>query len=197
MNYNDIQDIIENCPDLPLFENNNDLRKEYSREWQKYLKHKRNVYTHIDDKSIDANMVSEANWILRNKYMSCESFGVNARTGDICFIDFGQAYVNEIGYQHFGLIMTFCKNKALVIPMTSNSIQYHKALDEENPDGKVHLLRIGLIPGLNKPSVLFMNDMKFINSSRIIDVKAHLDVKSSLFRLIQQRMLKIMFDNAK
>ena len=25
MNYNDIQDIIENCPDLPLFENNNDL----------------------------------------------------------------------------------------------------------------------------------------------------------------------------
>jgi len=193
MNYDKIQEIIEVCPNLPLFENNSDLKREYSREWQKYLKHKRNVYEHIDDKSIDANMVSEANWILRNKYVSCESFGVNAKAGDICFIDFGQAYVNETGYQHFGLIMNFCKSKALVIPMTSNSTQYHRALDEENPDGRIHLMRIGKVPGLNKPSVLFMNDMKFINSSRIIDVKAHINVNSSLFKMIQKRMVKIMF----
>ncbi|NLC95977.1 MAG: hypothetical protein GX675_00185 [Erysipelotrichaceae bacterium] len=178
-----------------MFKTNNDLRKEYYREWQKYLKHKRNVYSQIDDKSLDANMVSEANWILRNKYVSCESFGVNAKTGDICFIDFGQAYVNETGYQHFGLIMSFCKNKALVIPMTSNTVQYQKAFDDDKLEGKIHLLRIGKIPGLSKPSVLFMNDMKYINSSRIIDIKAHINTNSSLFRLIQQRMLKIMFND--
>ena len=83
MNYSDIQEIIEECPNLPIFKNNKDLRKEYSREWQKYLKHKRSVYSQIDDKSLDANMVSEANWILRNKHLSCESFGVNAQTGDM------------------------------------------------------------------------------------------------------------------
>ena len=193
MNYSDIQEIIEECPNLPIFKNNKDLRKEYSREWQKYLKHKRSVYSQIDDKSLDANMVSEANWILRNKHLSCESFGVNAQTGDICFIDFGQAYINEIGYQHFGLIMSFCKGKALVIPMTSNIVQYTSALDDNNPDGKIHLLKIGMVPGLNKPSVLFMNDLKFINSSRIIDIKGHINVNSALFRIIQQRMLKILF----
>lgn len=193
MNLNSVQQVIEGCPILKVFENDDELRKKYYKDWQKYLKYKKIVYEKIDSESLECGFISEANWILRSKSSGCEELGVSIKIGDICFIDFGQAYINEVGYQHFGLVMNICKNKALVIPMTSNSVQYTNALDEDNPYGKENLMRIGLISGLNKPSVLFMNDLKFINTSRVIDVKAHIKVKSPLFRLIQQRMLKIMF----
>ncbi|MBQ6356992.1 MAG: hypothetical protein IJI52_07835, partial [Solobacterium sp.] len=55
------------------------------------------------------------------------------------------------------------------------------------------LMRLGKIEPMNRPSVLFLNDMKFINTARVIDVKAHLDVRSVLFRRIQQRMLEVLF----
>ena len=29
---------------------------------------------------------------------------LNIEVGDICYIDFGQAYINEAGFQHFGLV---------------------------------------------------------------------------------------------
>lgn len=195
MNLSNVQEVINNCPNVPLLEKNENLKKEYYKSWQDYQKIKKTVYSLIDKENFNDNLVSEVNWILRSKANSCKEFGVNVKSGDICFIDFGQAYINEIGYQHFGLIMAICKNKALVIPMTSNNNQYSGALDDDNPSGKENLMRIGLVSGLNKPSVLFINDLKFINTSRIIDVKAHINIKSPLFRLIQQRMVKIMFND--
>ena len=195
MNLSNVQEVINNCPNVPLLEKNENLKKEYYKSWQDYQKIKKTVYSLIDKENFNDNLVSEVNWILRSKANSCKEFGVNVKIGDICFIDFGQAYINEIGYQHFGLIMAICKNKALVIPMTSNNNQYSGALDDDNPSGKENLMRIGLVSGLNKPSVLFINDLKFINTSRIIDVKAHINIKSPLFRLIQQRMVKIMFND--
>lgn len=194
MNLNNVQKIIDTCPEVNGIEDALS-RGKYYNDWQNYLKYKRLVYEKIDSTGLENKIVSEVNWILRSKALSCEELGVKINTGDICYIDYGQAYINEIGYQHFGLVMAKCKNKVLIIPMTSNNVQYSSALDDDNPYGKENLMRIGLISGLNKPSVLFINDLKFINSSRIIDVKAHINVKSPLFRLIQQRMLKIMFND--
>ena len=89
--------------------------------------------------------------------------------------------------------MVLYREKALVVPMTSNAIQYKSAYDPKtNPHGSKHLLRIGKIPGMNKPSVLFLNDMKFVNTARVIDVKAHISTDSALFAIIQERLLKLM-----
>ena len=162
--------------------------------WMKYLKVKKYYYKGLSEKLADASALSEANWIVRKEMMSCEEGGIDVQVGDICYIDFGQAYLNEAGYQHFGVVMAICHKKALVIPMTSNPLQYENAYDDENnPLGKIHLLKIGQPKGLNKPSVLFMNDAKFINTARIIGVKSHIPEKSPLFRKIQQRLLRVMF----
>ena len=78
--------------------------------------------------------------------------------------------------------------------MTSNPVQYRSAYDEkENPGGRTHLMRLGQLPGMAKPSVLFLNDMKYVNTARIIDIKAHLDTDRALFAKIRRRMLAIMF----
>lgn len=162
--------------------------------WNQYLRYRKDIYLPLVNENLNHNMISEANWHLRSQLFSAEEVGVQIAIGDICYIDFGQAYINEMGYQHFGLIMSMCRHKALVIPMTSNEAQYESAYDAtKNPMGKIHLMRLGLVAGLVKPSVLFLNDMKYINTARVIDVKGHIDIHSSLFHQIQQRMLQMIF----
>lgn len=163
-------------------------------KWQDYLKCRKDVYYPLVQENLKNNLVSEANWVLRSQFPSSEEMGIIVHTGDICYMDYGQAYVNEMGYQHFGLIMSICRKKALVIPMTSNTAQYDSAYEpNHNPEGKIHLMKLGCIPGMKKPSVLFLNDVKYVNTARMIDVKAHIDVEGPLFQKIQKRMMEVMF----
>ena len=78
--------------------------------------------------------------------------------------------------------------------MTSNVVQYEKAFDDlNNPEGKKNLFPIGIVEGLHKPSVLFLNDAKYINTARIIDVKARINPHSKLFDDIKNQLQAIMF----
>ena len=60
---------------------------------------------------------------------------------------------------------------------------------KDKPKGKRHLMRLGKLKGMNKNSVLFINDAKWINTARIIDVKAHLDRQGELFQEIKERVI--------
>lgn len=164
--------------------------------WGIYINAKRKIIEGIEPKNVEGSMISEANWVIRNQISSCELLGVQIIVGDICYIDFGQAYINEAGFQHFGLIMSIYQKKAFVVPMTSNRVQYKTAYDPvDNPTGKKHLMKIGCIQGLNKPSVLFLNDCKHINTARIIDKKAHINIDSPLFRQIEKRLSRVLFEH--
>lgn len=166
--------------------------------WNDYIRCRREIYGPLMPNELSGSLISEANWFLRAHCESGADLGVSVRRGDICYMDFGQAYLNEAGYQHFGLVMAICRKKALVVPMTSNPVQYRNAYDpEENPGGRKHLLRLGRLPGMKKPSVLFLNDMKFVNTARVIDVKAHLSTDSALFAVIMERLLQIMLGNVR
>lgn len=161
---------------------------------ENYMQLRAQVYEDLLPKNMESAMLSEANWIGRGTYMSGEDIGIYVNVGDIAYMDFGQAYLNEMGYQHFALIVALCEKKALVIPMTSNHQTCTNAYNyKENPNGKKNLFALPEIDGLFKRSVLFLNDMKFINTARIIDVKAHLDVKSAVFRKIQLQIMALLF----
>ncbi|NBK98042.1 MAG: hypothetical protein EOM50_08490 [Erysipelotrichia bacterium] len=147
-------------------------------------------YKVLSQKDAIAHMISEENYRERYLAKGCEELGVWIRPGDICYIDFGNAYLNEAGFQHFGLIMKIVNNKACVVPMTSNQKTYQEAI---KCNGKQHLMAIGKVKGMNKNSVLFLNDFKSINTARIIDVKAHIPIDSKLFMQIKQRLLKVLF----
>ncbi|MEF9967143.1 MAG: hypothetical protein RR766_01430 [Longicatena sp.] len=163
----------------------------YQAKWNNFVRAREEVIKCVDEQHCDSYLVSDANWLLRSQYTSCEQLGIDIRPGDICYIDYGQAYLNEIGFQHFGLVLSIYQKKAFVIPMTSNELQYKTAYDLiDNPSGKRHLMRLGCLPGMNKPSVLFLNDCKYINTARIIDVKAHLEISSPCYQKIKKRIIK-------
>ena len=146
-----------------------------------------------DKKEVKDILLSELNYQQRGKLMSCRCYDMNIKEGDLCYIDFGKAYNQETGYMHFGLVIRIFNSKALVIPMTSNSVAYNSAYDRyDNPEGITHLMRLGQVDGLFKYSVLFLNDAKFINTARIIDVKSHINVNGKLFNEIMLRFRAII-----
>ena len=163
-------------------------------EWKNYLRLRKHIYRDIVPDNLENSLVSEANWLLRSQCQSGDEIGIEVHAGDVVYMDYGVSFRNEAGFQHFGLCMSICRKKALIIPMTSNAVQYRSAYDDQtNPEGKIHLMRLGKLTGMNKESVLFLNDSRYINTARVIDVKAHLDPNSALFIRIQQRMIKVMF----
>lgn len=125
----------------------------------------------------------------RHKLWSSEEMNFSVRPGDVCYIDFGHAYKNESGYQHFGLVIQVCNHKILVIPMTSKTSAKKQSRNAVQ-NGKKHLYYIGLLEGLHKPSTLFLNDFKYLNSSRIISINGRLCTNSEMFKEIH-RILKM------
>ena len=159
-----------------------------------YIQSRKDLYGVLVPEKVKESMVSEENWIARYSCGGSEELGISVTPGDICYMDFGHAYLYEVGYQHFGIVLALWQKKALVVPMTSNETTYAKAYDPiDNPYGKSNLMRLGQLPGMNKPSVLFLNDMRFVNTARVIKVMAHLDVKSEKFWDIQDRINEHLF----
>lgn len=181
---------IEAFYDVCINQKEHIIKKEWEKLWDWFIREKENEYSNISYKEGVQKMVSEKNYTTRHNIPSAKSFGLTIQPGDICYTDFGQAYLYEAGYQHFGLVLSVVHFKALIIPMTSNSRTYQKSLTSEG----TYLFPLGSIDGLYKESVLFLNDAKFINTARIIDIKAHIPVDSKLFLDIKKKFKEIVFD---
>lgn len=176
--------------ELSIYLKDSDLDKKVHEQsywaniWDMHVRESTSAYSCLSTKEALTRLISEENFKNRARAMSCEELGVWIRVGDICYIDFGINYINEAGFQHFGIILCIKNNKVLVVPMTSNKRAYRDASENNS---KWHLMAIGKIDGMHQESTLFLNDSKFISSARIIDVKAHIPPKSKLFCEIKQR----------
>lgn len=138
-------------------------------------------------------LLSRFNYNYRKEFKSSELVNIKVKIGDICFVDFGESYITEAGFQHFGLILNMYNSKAFILPMTSNASMYAQSYSPAlYPCGKKHLFRLGNVNGLIKPSVLFLNDGKYLNTARIISVKGHLDINSLIFKQIKQQLAENM-----
>lgn len=157
-----------------------------------YLDEYVNFINEMTEEQKRKECISGYNRVRRIQLWSSENLRIEVKPGDICYLDYGQVFTNEAGYQHFGLVVSKFNYKIFVIPMTSNPAMVQKARNL-NPPGREHLYHIGQIEGLNKPSVLFLNDCKYINSSRIISVNAHIDPRSEMFQEILQYISQGIF----
>ncbi len=182
---------IEAFYDICVSAEESTIQKEWNKLWKWFMQEKKNEYASISYKEGVQRLVSEKNYNTRRNVASAKALGLQIVPGDICYIDFGQAYLYEAGYQHFGLVLAIVHFKALIIPMTSNPNTYRKSLNQE--EGQ-YLYPLGWIDGLYKESVLFLNDAKFINTARIIDVKAHLDTDSEMFLEIKEKFKNLVLD---
>jgi hypothetical protein len=110
---------------------------------------------------------------------------LDLKIGDVCYIDYGPMYRYEAGYQHFGIILKLSHYKAFVVPLTSNIQPHHCDKD--------HVFKLGSIQGLTKHSICFLNDAKFINTSRIIDVYGHLCISDERFIQLRRKVFETIF----
>lgn len=159
-----------------------------------YMASRKKVYDVLMPVQCRHAIVSEANYIVRGHCACGDEIGIRVHAGDICYIDFGQDYLNECGFQHFGLVLRIIAHKALVVPMTSNPHTCALAYDAaDNPQGRTNLFFLGRPSRLRKPSVLFLNDVRFINTARVIDVTGHISTESALFHRVSDRLKKMLF----
>ena len=123
------------------------------------------------------SLISEINFKSNAKKSSVfsENVKMDLSAGDVCLIDFGKQYTYECSYVHLGLVIGFSQKKLFVVPMTSNKKTLGKA-EEQTSDHLAVLLESDLAEGhIDKNSVLFLNDARFINSARIIEKVGHID----------------------
>ena len=169
------------------FYRSDEIFQQYLNQYQQYIRS-------LSTKQMSRECISGLNRLQRQHLRSSSQLNIHAKVGDVCYIDFGQVYINEAGYQHFGLILSIVNHKAFVLPMTSNTTTYQYANDPSRIEhGKTHLYQLGWIEGLNKQSVAFINDCKFINTARIIAIKGYIDVNSLLFSEIVERVKESIF----
>ncbi len=169
------------------FYRSEEIFQQYVNQYQQYMRS-------LSTKQLSRECISGLNRLQRQSLRSSSQLNIHVRVGDVCYIDFGQVYINEAGYQHFGLILSMVNHKAFVLPMTSNSTTYQYANDPSRIEhGKTHLYQLGWIEGLNKQSVAFLNDCRFINTARIIAVKGHIDADGEYFREIVERVKESIF----
>lgn len=132
------------------------------------------------------------NRMKRRRYWCCEGVNITVKVGDIVYMEFGQAFLNEAGFQHFGLVMRLWNRKALIVPMTSNRNSYKSAINVHEK-GRSHLYYIGYVDGLSNHSTLFLNDAKMLNTSRVISVNGSVCPQSAMFKDIQWHLVQGMF----
>lgn len=157
-----------------------------------YLKEYRNFLMNGFAKEVNKEICSGYNRMKRGKFWCCEGIDLSIEIGDIVYMEFGQAFLNEAGFQHFGLIISLWNKKAFVVPMTSN-MQSSKHAVNVNKHGRSHLYYIGYVNGLSNHSTLFLNDAKMINTSRIISVNGNISPNSEMFKEIQEHLVKGLF----
>lgn len=150
------------------------------RELDEVLKEYRRFVLNQSKQSQIKEIRSMSNRINRFNLWSCSQMYLDPKPGDICYMEYGHAYKNEAGYQHFGLVLNAWNGKLLVLPMTSNPSAAKEA-GNIIKNGRSHLYYIGNQEGLNKASTLFLNDAKFTNSSRIISINGHIRTDSYMF----------------
>ncbi len=161
--------------------------------FSEYLRLKRYLYSAADVRTAVPVMISELNWLLKGNRHSQRETGISVSTGDIIYIDFGQAYQYEMAYQHYGLVVSVYSDKAFIVPMTSSEKAYNAAYDPyTNTEGHYNLMRIGIPSGLSRPTTLYLNDGRHINPERIICKVSHMDPRSVLFHEICLRIRRIV-----
>lgn len=164
----------------------------YSEEWRNYVRYRSEIYGKILPEFFAENMDSETMWLRRGRAKDGTRYGVTVEAGDIVWLDYGQTFNKEMGYQHFGLIVKLCDGKALVVPITSNEEAYENAEDPAYHGS--HLMRLGQPEGMRKPSTLYMNDFRWINTARILYKVSRLEPDSDQFQEIRSRMLALIMN---
>lgn len=137
-------------------------------------------------------LYSDMNWIKKCHLSAAideDGNEINPKIGHLYYIDYGNTFKNEIGYQHHGVCIGKSKNKVLVVPTRSGTDVFERSYHPiDNPEGEKAFRRGLHSEGFLKDCVLLIDDVKYISSARIdkesgiINKKVVKDIQLQVFK---------------
>ena len=138
-------------------------------------------------------LIAEQDWIKRKN--SQNKFPIPL-VGFMLKIDFGKTYIGECGYIHYALCIAQSESKYLVIPSTTHDdiikVAYHP-IYRTTVGKSIYLLKKNEAKN-TKDCALYMNDMRFISSGRII--KKCNKIESEAYDKIVNAACEVIFPGA-
>lgn len=143
---------------------------------------------------------SEGIWLKRSsysKYMPKEKTLTKTEekilVGQVCVIDYGKTYKNELSYVHYGLCIGKKEEKYFIVPMTTGSKWrkncYHPILNPLKGKNNRQALET---EGFSRDCVLMIHDAKFISGGRIIGLD-NLITNETIINEIQLQAFSVCF----
>lgn len=126
-------------------------------------------------------LISLYNYIHRKSLTGNE---IDIKEGCICCVDFGNAYIKEIGYQHLAMVIQVVADKAFVVPIISKKTKYKSNTQI--------ILKKKKMKFLKNDSLLLLNDTKWINTSRIINIIGFINPESEFFHNIRSKIIQMI-----
>lgn len=140
-------------------------------------------------------ILSDANWIQNNsktELLDDNGNKVTINLGTVYYLDFGNAYRDELAYFHHGLCVGKKEGKILIVPMTSGTKYFSNCYHPvDNPTANKKYRQALASEGFGKDCVLKLNDAKFISPGRID--KEILSINKNILEQIQEQLFSIQF----
>lgn len=159
----------------PLSANSNENKtnkandnEDCKKELEKYLNNFREFMLNQSVYDMTSLLIAEQDWIKRHSKQ--QVFSENL-VGKILRVDFGKTYLCENGFVHYALCIAENQGKYCVIPMTTANDEIKMAYHPKfRQTGEKRLYLLKKSDGNSKDAALYINDLKFISSGRIIKV---------------------------
>lgn len=135
-------------------------------------------------------------WLDRKDVINTPENSTTVQVGDICMVDWNINYTPELSYIHPCLIIEDINNMISVLPVSSSHLDeaYHPT---SNPNGNKMYRKVDKSDGFKKECVIFLDSLKVISKSRIINkigtLTCDLKDENGLFREIRWQMLSMYF----
>ncbi len=135
-------------------------------------------------------------WLDRKDVVNTPENSTIVQVGDICMVDWNINYTPELSYIHPCLIIEDINNMISVLPVSSSHIDeaYHPI---SNPNGNKFYRKVDKSDGFKKECVIFLDELKVISKSRIINkigsLTCDLKDEEGLFREIRWQIMGMYF----
>lgn len=137
-------------------------------ELTKYLQNFQEYAMRLSVYEAASLLIAEQDWIKRGA--TNKTFEEDL-IGKVLKVDFGKTYLHENGFIHYAVCISECNGKYCVIPTTTANDEIKAAYHPEfRPNGEKRLYLLKKSEGSIKDCALYINDMKFISTGRIIGV---------------------------
>jgi hypothetical protein len=199
MKWDDINNIDKYCK-------NNEINKEAESKWKSKIllalmqinENFNGAIKQLNAYDSSSIIKSEGIWLKRScfsKYIPKEKAIDKILVGQVCIIDYGKTYKNELSYVHYGLCIGKKEEKYFIVPMTTGKKWRNNCYHPKNNTKPSKKYRQALKDeGFSKDCVLMIHDTKFVSGGRIIGID-NLITDENILNEIQMQAFSVCFPN--